>query len=74
MTPRLSVIIVNYNTCDDLHACLTALIHDPIQPEIIVVDNASRDGSAEMIRRDFYRLDCWHRRATPGFAAGTTWE
>ncbi|MBZ0276272.1 MAG: glycosyltransferase family 2 protein [Anaerolineae bacterium] len=53
MTPRLSVVIVNYNTRDDLRACLDALTADPVQPEIIVVDNASTDGSADMVRRTF---------------------
>ncbi len=49
----LSIVIVNYNTRDDLHACLLAL--DPLNSptEIIVVDNGSTDGSADMIESEF---------------------
>lgn len=51
--PRLSVVVVNYNTRDDLRACLAALhTCDPL-PEIIVVDNDSNDGSAKMVSREF---------------------
>jgi hypothetical protein len=49
----LSVVIVNYNTCADLHLCLRALGACEPAPEIIVVDNASRDGSVGMVRAEF---------------------
>lgn len=51
----LSVIVVNYNTRDDLRRCLTALMATTLTPfpEIIVVDNASSDGSAAMISAEF---------------------
>ncbi len=49
----LSVVIVNYNGRADLQACLTALQNCQPIPEIIVVDNASRDGSAAMVRSEF---------------------
>jgi len=53
--PRLSVIIVSYNTRDDLRLCLESLLRSTIadQIEIIVIDNASTDGSAAMVRADF---------------------
>jgi hypothetical protein len=49
----LSVVIVNYNTCALLRACLASLQHATLFPEIIVVDNASSDGSADMVRAEF---------------------
>lgn len=49
----LSVVIVNYNTRDDLRACLESLRAAQPVPEIIVVDNASGDGSADMVRAEF---------------------
>lgn len=49
----LSIVIVNYNTRDDLHACLLALDPFTAPAEIIVVDNGSTDGSAEMIESEF---------------------
>jgi N-acetylglucosaminyl-diphospho-decaprenol L-rhamnosyltransferase len=51
----VSVILVNYKTPDMLRDCLTALrkaVHD-CTIEIVVVDNASADGSAEMVRNEF---------------------
>lgn len=53
--PDLSVVIVNYNTRDFLRACLEALLRErgTLSLEIIVVDNDSRDGSAEMLREQF---------------------
>lgn len=50
----LSVVIVNYNTHDFLKACLESLqaVTD-IALDVIVVDNASSDGSCEMVRSQF---------------------
>ncbi len=54
----LSVIIVSYNTESFLHECLTALeerLKDEkeLTAEIIVVDNASSDGSVHMVKKNF---------------------
>ena len=50
----LSVVIVSYNTRELLRACLQALRASVgLRLEVIVVDNASADGSAEMTRRAF---------------------
>ncbi len=51
----LSVVIVNFNTCDLLRDCLATLRKDVegTDHEIFVVDNASSDGSVEMLRREF---------------------
>jgi GT2 family glycosyltransferase len=49
----LSIIIVNYNARDDLRACLESLQTAQPALEIIVVDNASGDSSADMVRAEF---------------------
>lgn len=52
---KLTTVICNYNTRDDLARVLeslTATTRD-LAHEIIVVDNASRDGSADMVRAQF---------------------
>ena len=48
----LSIIIVNYNTSINLTMCLRTLFTHPpsCSFEILVVDNASGDGSAELVR------------------------
>ena len=48
----ISIIIVNWNTRDLLHNCLESINKtiNGISYEIIVVDNASEDGSAAMLR------------------------
>jgi hypothetical protein len=52
--PDLSIIIVNWNTADDLRECLISLKESsPAGMEVIVVDNASSDKSAEVIEAKF---------------------
>lgn len=47
--PRLGVVLVNWNRWADTIECLESLLHSPTPARIIVVDNASGDGSAERI-------------------------
>jgi hypothetical protein len=53
MTPRLSIVIVNFNGLGHLENCLASLAaYAPAAAtEIVVVDNASTDGSAAMVGR-----------------------
>lgn len=55
MKLEVSIIIVNWNTSELLKKCLES-IHTKtrqIRYEVIVVDNASKDGSADMVRQYF---------------------
>jgi N-acetylglucosaminyl-diphospho-decaprenol L-rhamnosyltransferase len=67
----LDIIIVNFNTEDALAACLESLrASPPGRPHtVVVVDNASTDGSAAIVRARFpaVRLDALPRNA--GFGA-----
>lgn len=45
MTPTISTIIVNYNAGSLLRSCVASLLACPQAIEIIIVDNASSDGS-----------------------------
>jgi len=52
---ELSILVVSWNTRDLLRDCLRSALASlgGISSEIIVVDNDSADGSAEMVRREF---------------------
>lgn len=50
--PLISIVIPNYNGADVLEVCLQSLLHQTYaRKEILVVDNASQDQSAEVVRR-----------------------
>src|SRR3990172_1325274 len=68
--PLLSIIIVNYNVRDFLHHALVSLrkATKGIRGEIIVVDNASDDGSIEMVRRRFAAVHLIANKTNLGFA------
>lgn len=68
--PELSVIIASWNTCELTRSCLRSLsqhLHS-VPHEVIVVDNASGDGSAEMIAAEFPDVRLIRNPANAGFA------
>ena len=67
---RISIIIVNYNVREFLHHALTSVRKalKGIRGEIIVVDNASDDGSVEMIRTWFPDVQLIVNKSNLGFA------
>lgn len=66
----VSIIIVNYNVRDFLCQALVSIQKSlkEIRSEIIVVDNASDDGSAEMMHRQFPRVKLILNASNLGFA------
>lgn len=66
----LSVVIVNHNTKDLLRSCLQSLDQHAIKTgmEVWVVDNASDDGSVEMLQADFAHVHLISNRENVGFA------
>lgn len=70
--PRLSVCVLNWNTCDLLHTCLQSLYEDPDAQEweVIVVDNGSSDGSCGMVAASFPDARLVQNRENLGFAVG----
>ena len=69
---QLSVVLLSYNTCDlteqALHSVRAAI--EGIEAEIFVVDNASHDGSADMVERAFPDVHLLRNTSNTGFAAG----
>lgn len=68
----LTIIIVNWNTKDMLRKCLSSIekTKGRLQTEIIVVDNASSDGSRDVVRKDFPDIFLINSGANLGFAMG----
>lgn len=66
----LSIVIVNWNTVDYLKGCLVSIYENikGISFEIIVVDNASSDGSSEMLRNNFPQVKLIANEENVGFA------
>ena len=48
----IAVVIINYNTCQELQACLSSIKSEEIG-EVVVVDNNSSDGSVEMVKAKY---------------------
>lgn len=68
--PRLSVIIVNWRSARELAACLDSLAQEthPELYEVIVVDNASFDGCAEMLATHYPEVRFIQSHENLGFA------
>lgn len=68
--PDVSVVVASFNTRDLLRQCLEslALPHGDLQLETVVVDNNSRDGSPEMVAREFPRVTLLRNEENEGFA------
>jgi hypothetical protein len=69
-TPELSVVIVSYNTVDLIEACLLSVrASDGVSLETFVVDNASSDGGAALVREKFPWVRLVENRENRGFGA-----
>ncbi len=70
----ISVIIVSWNVRELLKRALQSVLDDAraanLAVEIIVVDNASRDGTVEMLRADFPRARVIANTENAGFTRG----
>jgi GT2 family glycosyltransferase len=68
--PDLSISIINWNTHDLLADCLETVERnkDGLRVEVIVVDNASNDGSQAMVRKRFPYVKLLENRQNLGFA------
>lgn len=67
----VSVCIVTYNSAEDIEACLNAVIQQshPVE-RIVVVDNASTDGTAERVLQFADQVHFLMNKVNNGFAGG----
>jgi len=70
--PLISVIVVNYNGKKYLSDCFNSLFHQTYSPlEMIMVDNASDDGSVGYVQQNFPDVKMFTQSTNLGFAGGT---
>lgn len=68
--PEVSFIIVSYSTREVLRACLASIRdHAGVESETIVIDNASSDGTPDMIRSQFPSVRVIANTENVGFSA-----
>ena len=66
--PRATVIIVNTNERDHLKRCLPSVLGQQYgEYEVLVVDNASTDGSVEVVGREFPQVKLIRNAANLGY-------
>jgi GT2 family glycosyltransferase len=69
--PKVFAIVLNYNSAATIKACLDSLYRQNYQNlEIIVVDNASKDGSFELAKKLYPKSYFIANRRNLGFSAG----
>src|SRR5579862_275842 len=70
MKPLCTIVVVSYNCREPLQACLRKLIAENNPPPIVVVDNASNDGTADLVANEFPAVWLIKNTKNLGFAAG----
>jgi GT2 family glycosyltransferase len=69
--PDISIIIVSFNTIDLLRDCLQSLAKEAgnVNYETIIIDNGSKDGSADMVECEFPEITLIRSEINLGFGA-----
>ena len=69
MRCEISIVIVSYNVCELLRNSLNSIVEQDVASEIIVVDNASKDKSCQMVRDEFSLVRLIENKSNVGFSA-----
>ncbi len=69
-THKISIVIVSYNVREFLYQCLLSVKRATVQldTEIVVVDNASADGSVQMVKKNYPDVTLIDNKKNVGFA------
>ena len=72
--PHVAIVILNYNGRKHLEAFLPSVIASTYSNKsVIVADNASTDGSIDLVKDSFPSVDCLYNLTNEGFAGGYNW-
>ncbi len=66
----VAIVILNYNRCDLLRKYLPAIIKYSPHASIVVADNGSKDGSADMVEKEFSSIRVIRMAVNLGFCGG----
>jgi N-acetylglucosaminyl-diphospho-decaprenol L-rhamnosyltransferase len=67
--PRVGAVVLTHNRREEVLRTVGRLVELPEQPAIVVVDNASRDGTVEALAERFTDVPCLHMAGNVGAAA-----
>jgi len=71
MQPSVTIIVLNYNNCEDTLDCLRSLQHLTYPSiQVLVIDNGSSDGSVEAIQTQFPEMTLVATGENLGFTGG----
>lgn len=70
MKINTAIVVPNWNGEDNIRLCLTSLVSQSFQAEIIVVDNGSVDSSKDIVANDFKEITFLPQTKNLGFAGG----
>ncbi len=71
MTPKVSTVVVTFNSREDILDCLGSVLREKVDDhELLVVDNASRDGTADLVRSQYPEVRVIANRCNLGAAGG----
>jgi GT2 family glycosyltransferase len=68
-SPALDICIVSWRSRELLRQCLATVVGQPEVANVVVVDNASGDGTVGMVRHDFPQVELIANEENLGFAA-----
>ena len=68
--PDISIVTISWNTCNLLRKCLHSVFENSagLKLQIFIVDNASTDSSADMVREEFPEVTLIENPTNVGFA------
>lgn len=69
--PELAVVVVTYNSAETIGACLRSIEQGGASAEVVVVDNASSDGTAALVAAEFPAVRLIASPTNDGFARGS---
>ena len=71
MTPHIKILILNWNGKELLKPCLESVIKiDYPNYSVLVIDNGSMDGSLEMVKKNYPKMECLSLDKNYGYAGG----